>query len=580
MNKKFILHLITLLLIINAFIVSFPSHARGITLTLEAWEDVGGSCPWVFTWDGAEYVIDNDIYSVARYPKGEYTDYYLLQTPLVTQGNIYNLEIREIEREDSWTDFTGLTAVDHASDVAVGTDDKGNISAFRPDELIAPVTAVSNSGSDVNSLINTKDDSGFNAYSEDYIEINFGNVDVSQGARVLLRVKGFISGTGEDMPFIGPPAVIVQTLQGGAWQEIGRLKPRFEWSEEVFDLSPYLPDSGGDRKIRLYTISHGQKYHEIDYVALSTGPEPAFEIKQLALVSAEFNNGDVLNILNYSDNNYLEMTLGDRFSVSFASEPQTLAERDFIFISEGYYIPVSKAKVTDAMAVGPPPYFMNGYEIHTWDGAAWTMRDNYFFDVTDETRTFDLTPFLPDPNGEFKFRIFQTNSRQGAGIDYVSLDIGTWSSATDLRDDSDIMTLVNSSDDIRLTYVDDPWNYDRWTEYEFCAADNDLDMLCDPVDPDDDNDGVLDGDDTNPLDPFVCEDVDADTCDDCAVGTDGFGPLPDNDPFNDGLDVSGDGICNAGLPIPAVNKWGMMIFMVLAGLVSVYSLRRKRTSSV
>jgi len=65
-------------------------------------------------------------------------------------------------------------------------------------------------------------------------------------------------------------------------------------------------------------------------------------------------------------------------------------------------------------------------------------------------------------------------------------------------------------------------------------------------DPDDDNDGVLDDNDTNPADPSICEDVDADGCDDCAVGTDGFGPLPDNDPSDDGTDTDSDGTCDTG----------------------------------
>ena len=90
------------------------------------------------------------------------------------------------------------------------------------------------------------------------------------------------------------------------------------------------------------------------------------------------------------------------------------------------------------------------------------------------------------------------------------------------------------------------------------GLDTDGDGLCDdgdPADPndgdpDDDNDGVSDADEaanvppTSPLIPTSCGDTDDDGCDDCSVGTDGFGPLPDNDPFNDGLDTDGDGICN------------------------------------
>ena len=68
------------------------------------------------------------------------------------------------------------------------------------------------------------------------------------------------------------------------------------------------------------------------------------------------------------------------------------------------------------------------------------------------------------------------------------------------------------------------------------------------ADADDDNDGVADGEDTNSLDPNVCRDDDGDSADDCSVGTDGFGPLNDFDPSNDGLDTDGDGLADVGDP--------------------------------
>ena len=90
--------------------------------------------------------------------------------------------------------------------------------------------------------------------------------------------------------------------------------------------------------------------------------------------------------------------------------------------------------------------------------------------------------------------------------------------------------------------------------------DTDGDLTGDACDADDDNDGVADTGDTDPLDPSVCEDTDGDSCDDCSVGVDGFGPLPDNDPSNDGPDTDGDGLCNAGDPDNSVDleisQWG------------------------
>ena len=85
-------------------------------------------------------------------------------------------------------------------------------------------------------------------------------------------------------------------------------------------------------------------------------------------------------------------------------------------------------------------------------------------------------------------------------------------------------------------------------EDSVCGLDTDSDGVPDAEDADDDNDGIIDTGDDDPLDPFVCTDSDSDTCDDCVVGTDGFGPLADNNPANDGLDTDGDGLCDAGDP--------------------------------
>ena len=57
---------------------------------------------------------------------------------------------------------------------------------------------------------------------------------------------------------------------------------------------------------------------------------------------------------------------------------------------------------------------------------------------------------------------------------------------------------------------------------------------------------MADGSTRRALNPDVCGDPDADGCDDCAVGTDNFGPLDDFDVANDGPDPDGDGFCNAG----------------------------------
>jgi large repetitive protein len=70
------------------------------------------------------------------------------------------------------------------------------------------------------------------------------------------------------------------------------------------------------------------------------------------------------------------------------------------------------------------------------------------------------------------------------------------------------------------------------------GVDGDGDGQCNAGDPDDDNDGVPDVSDTSPLDPNVCQDLDGDSCDDCTSGQ--------LDAANDGADNDRDGQCDAG----------------------------------
>jgi hypothetical protein len=84
-----------------------------------------------------------------------------------------------------------------------------------------------------------------------------------------------------------------------------------------------------------------------------------------------------------------------------------------------------------------------------------------------------------------------------------------------------------------------------------CADDStqpnaDGDSLIDVCDADDDNDGALDEDNVDPLDPFSCRDDDLDLCDDCTNGA--------YDTEHDGTDTDADGLCDLGDNCPTVEN--------------------------
>lgn len=63
------------------------------------------------------------------------------------------------------------------------------------------------------------------------------------------------------------------------------------------------------------------------------------KIHELTLVSADHQvNGDVLSEVNYSDNEYVNMSPGDIVTLTFSDIPLEDEKRDFVFCAEGYYM--------------------------------------------------------------------------------------------------------------------------------------------------------------------------------------------------------------------------------------------------
>ncbi len=440
--------------------------------TLVGYEDPSSfsSCPWVHTWDGTKFVRDNDIFPVGRYPNGEYTDHYLLQKPLVARDGRYDLEVREIESEDSWTDMLGLLAVDHQPWVGIGPDQGGRVHAYERNSLVVPASALDGAGKSVLPEVMTRDDSGYPGDDGGRVDLDFSGVDLTEGAHLLVRVKGFIQGTGEFRPYSGPPAVVVQVAApDGAWREAGRLLPRFEWSEGVFDLAPFLGGRTDGVRVRLVSISHAAKYHEIDHVALAPGREPVFRCALQPLSSAAYKGADVRTALEAVDGIRVVMHPDESMAVSFLETDRDLPERELIFISRGYYVPRGGT-----------------FLIYTWDGTAWVQRDaRSTTGSSDSTMTFDLGLFLPDPAGDFKVRVWQDFKYEGARIDYAGLvaegTSGTLSYARDLRGGSsvDIIGQTQAVDGARLTYGSG--NRDRWSEYRWSGISTVLPPTTNPV---------------------------------------------------------------------------------------------------
>jgi hypothetical protein len=150
----------------------------------------------------------------------------------------------------------------------------------------------------------------------------------------------------------------------------------------------------------------------------------------------------------------------------------------------------------------------------------------------------DLDPFDPcigldnDEDGEFD-DIVGVN---GLGVDLDGSACDASDYPIDNNDDNDAWTDADET-----ACGTDPMDA---TDY---PTDNDGDLVCDPLDPDDDNDGTADDVDAFPMDPYESSDLDGDGIGDNAdPDDDGDGYLDGADAFpTDGsewVDYDGDGI--------------------------------------
>ncbi|CAJ37319.1 fibronectin type III domain-containing protein [Methanocella arvoryzae] len=432
-------------------VVISEAPATRTALTLEASEDlsISASCPWVGSWDGSGYRLDNDVYSTARGPAQEYVDYYLLNAATVPRDGKYSFVLQEVNDEASYTDMVRLITIDHPASVRVANDEAGNIWTYHTPS--PPLSAVADNGSNVAAMVATEDDYAVRLYNGDYVILDFGNVDTSAGATLVLRAQGFQQDADIGSPIPAAPRILVQTQDaGGNWVTVNHFYPRMEWATNAYDLAGHLTNS---KLVRLYSTSCNEgKYHLLDYVGLDASPQAPVVINTLEPLSAVHQSGgDLLAAVTTSDNGYAFLASAESMTLEFAVPPAAGEARSFVFMSEGYYIP------------------MGTYFVYTYDGDGWVQRDAWSVPVSgDQTHVFDLSLYLPDPDGDYKVRIWQDYMYDPAAIDYAGLSRGEVPGnmvyARDLSaGGADITGTLSASDDVRRT-----WQYEdvrnRWVE--------------------------------------------------------------------------------------------------------------------
>ncbi len=289
----------------------------------------GGGCPYVSTWDGGKYVLDNNLLPASELiNETDVEDYYRLEQALVPLEGKYSLRISEFEQEHSYIDQVKLLAVDHEPDVNIAVTQDGKILTYK--NPAAPISAVDNNGSNRLNEISLIDgnvsdpNTYFYGRPGDYLLLNFGQVD-SDNAKLVLRT---------DIKKVEDPCIMVQVRDSDSrWQTVEVLVPRAYWSIEAVNLTPHITQ-GQDLLVRLYWTQP----HRLDYVGLDTTKQDDYELHTANLVSATHSTqGDVKPLLLNSDNTYAELVPNQQIQLEFTLPNNSKQARTHILYTKGRY---------------------------------------------------------------------------------------------------------------------------------------------------------------------------------------------------------------------------------------------------
>jgi len=287
-------------------------------------------CPYIYSWNGSQYTIDNNILPASERNNGtDVNDYYKLeQTPVPKyEGehlSIHSFSIKEFENEHSYIDHVKLLAVDHTSDINVAATSDGRILTYRNPR--PPESAINSHGESVLLPISYVDGDYYEGFNEDCLTLNFGRI-YSQTAKLVMRT---------DPPYKVSIHAQVSDSNGN-WTDIATIIPRIYWATDIVDLSSYLPNPDTEFRIRLYFTAT----HKIDFVGLDTSSQENYTmISATPILATHSTQGNVLLKLILNDQIYAELLPGQEIKLTFMLPGCKNQKRTFIFYTEGHYFTI------------------------------------------------------------------------------------------------------------------------------------------------------------------------------------------------------------------------------------------------
>jgi Flp pilus assembly protein TadD len=234
----------------NGLIQSEKNQAANRLARYEEAQRLSGSCPMIWTWDGAAFEFITDVLGVAplgaaagdgSYFPVDHTEYISIPSgAMALDGGKYELRITEELAEVSYLDQVRLIAVDHPAGVDVYSNEKfqappfPDLKLYGVERRIAPVSARDQLGRDVLDLVTHRDErypDGFRRTRGGtaepwHLDLDFGNAAPDNKAILVLNGwvdwadgSTFLQASQESKTGLMTPSLQVKDAQG-RWRTV------------------------------------------------------------------------------------------------------------------------------------------------------------------------------------------------------------------------------------------------------------------------------------------------------------------------------------------------------------------------
>ncbi|MEN8203493.1 MAG: hypothetical protein ABFS28_12920 [Bacteroidota bacterium] len=329
----------------------------------------GNSCPFIYTYNGEDFVFAGEIYSGAVYKPLERHDYLLLPDLVEDKGE-YKLKISNQLEEVQYTNMLELLVFYHEPNQEVLVDKYGMPHSLA--EPGKPLSATNLKGSDVKKLLEDKDDLIYvgddpskdpplldgvilsfdlpkgtnrvdlvieakNSYWLDFVYKNFREM---LGVSYNMWMKKQAEGDAQKMKNWSlsqniPLSVYMRV--DGEWVFLDYFNSVGPMAFKQDILSLDISEMGaGPLEIKLEA---GSYFWEIGYVALGVSQESEFVTRSISLSEAIDEKGEDVSEEMIGDDNryYVQPEIGNEASLVFPVPEMTGEDRTIVLHSKGYY---------------------------------------------------------------------------------------------------------------------------------------------------------------------------------------------------------------------------------------------------